>query len=327
MHKIFFLLAFITLLFTGHVDAQHRDTVIAYMKKFVIAPWLPLGSKITLSKDSADFIRMVTVPQSGADKHLFPVNDYYLNGAPKLQCNSNIGLIEAELQGICVEYFPDGKRKRISNYDKGALSGDITEYFPNGKLYLYGVYKNDTLIINRCNDSTGRILTENGNGIQVIYNEDFKHVIGSGSIKNGFKDGDWSGTLEDSISYTANYKAGDIVSGMSLSKSGRKYPFNKEYTAPDFAGGLHMLGAYLSKTIRYPRFAVENNIQGKVIVIFTVDQDGNLHNIHPLLKDDVLSREALRVMRLSPKWQPATSYGVPVTVVFATPIGFTLERN
>ncbi|MFC0514971.1 hypothetical protein ACFFGT_12210 [Mucilaginibacter angelicae] len=96
MSKIAVFLIIMIALGTGRANAQ-RDTVMAYMKKTIIAPWLPLGAIITRSKDSADFIRMVTVPQPGADKHLFPVNDYYLNGSPKLQCNSNTGLIEAEL--------------------------------------------------------------------------------------------------------------------------------------------------------------------------------------------------------------------------------------
>lgn len=326
MRKIAVFLIIMIVLGTGRANAQ-RDTVMAYMKKTIIAPWLPFGAIITRSKDSADFIRMVTFPRSGADKHLFPVNDYYLSGAPKLQGNSNIGLIEAELQGMCVEYFPDGKRKRISSYDKGALSGDVTEYFPNGKLYLSGVYKKDTLIINRCRDSTGRVLTENGNGTAVIYSEDFKHILGTGSIKNGVKDGDWTGTLEDTLSYTANYKNGGLVNGISTSKSGRKYPFSKEYTVPEFTGGMPMFGAYLAKSIRYPMTAIDDKIQGQVIVIFTVDPKGNLHDIRPLQGNAVLAREALRVMRLSPKWQPGTSYGVPVAVTYATPVSFTIARD
>ncbi|MFC0514972.1 TonB family protein [Mucilaginibacter angelicae] len=228
---------------------------------------------------------------------------------------------------MCVEYFPDGKRKRISSYDKGTLSGDVTEYFPNGKLYLSGFYKKDTLIINRCSDSTGRVLTENGNGIAVIYSEDFKHIAGAGSIKNGFKDGDWAGTLEDTLSYTAHYKNGEVINGISTAKSGRKYVFNKEYTAPEFAGGSQMYGAFLAKNIRYPMVAIDDKIQGQVIVVFTVDSNGNLHNIRPLQGNAVLAREALRVMHLSPKWQPGTNYGVPVAVVYATPVNFTIVRE
>ncbi|QEM03821.1 hypothetical protein DIU31_009965 [Mucilaginibacter rubeus] len=326
MRKVVPLLLIAIVLCTERVSAQ-RDTVMAYMKNFVAAPWLPSAAKITSSKDSADFIRMVSSPDISTDKLAFPVNDYYLNGNPKLQGYSNNGFVEAQLQGACIEYFPNGKRKCISNYDKGRLSGDITKYFPNGQFYLSGVYKKDTLIINKCSDSTGRVLAEDGNGTLVLYSDGFKNMIGSGPIKGGLKDGIWKGALNDTLSYDATYKNGNVIAGTSYAKSGNKYLFNKEYTAPDFAGGLNKLGSYLAKNIRYPSEALYKNIQGIAYITFLVDRKGFLNDIHPVQGNEMLAEEALRVVRLSPPWQPATSYGITVEVIHTVPISFSIARE
>lgn len=326
MRKIIPLLIILIILCTERVSAQ-RDTVMAYMKNFIVAPWLPLAAKITNNKDSADFIRMVSTPDSNADNHLFPVNDYYLNGKPKLQCSSNTGLIEAQLQGACIEYFPNGKRKRICNYDKGQLTGELTEYFPNGKYYLSGAYKRDTLLIYSCNDSTGKVLAENGNGVITFYSDDFKNTIGTGSIKDGLKDGTWNGTLNDTLRYEAIYKSGNVIKGNSYAKSGNRYSFNQEYTAPEFMGGLNKFGSYLAKSIVYPLEARNHNIQGRAILSFTVGRLGILRDIHSVQGNEILAKEALRVMRLCPPWQPATSYGVAVDVIYSVPISFSIANR
>lgn len=323
MRKVVPLLLIAIILCTERVSAQ-RDTIMAYMKNFTVAPWLAPSAKITNSKDSADFIRMVTTPDSSTDNQLFPVNDYYLNGKPKLQGVSNTGLIEAQLQGACIEYFPNGKRKRICNYEKGRLSGDITEYYPNGKIYLSGIYKKDTLIVAQCADSTGRVLAENGNGTIILYSDDFKNTIGTGPIKDGLKDNAWNGTLNDTLRYEATYKSGNLIAGNSYAKSGNKYSFNKEYTAPEFMGGLNKFGSFLAKSIVYPLEARNNNIQGRAILTFTVDRQGILHDIRSIQGNLILAQEALRVMRLSPPWKPATSYGITVDVIYSVPISFSL---
>lgn len=325
MRKIALLLTIIV--FCSECVIAQRDTVIAYMSNSNAAPWQPFKAKIVGSKDSADFIRMVTSPDISVSKTLFPVNEYYLNGNPKLQGNSNTGFIEAQFEGPCIEFFPNGKKKCICNYEKGRLSGNVIKYFPNGKIYLSGVYKKDTLIVARCSDSTGRVLVEDGNGTLVLYSDNFKYIIGSGPVKDGLKDAAWKGILNDTISYEATYKNGKVITGISNAKSGNKYQFNKEYTLPEFIGGLDKFGIYLAKTIIYPSFARDHNIQGKALISFYVDRQGDLHNIHSVLGNEILATEAVRVMRLSPRWQPATSYGIAMDAVHSVPISFTMATE
>ena len=78
----------------------------------------------------------------------------------------------------------------------------------------------------------------------------------------------------------------------------------------------------VSKT-EYPPLAVENGIKGRVIYEFRIDKKGKLCDIkliqsaHPLL-----DAEALRVLKKSPKWEPATTEGKPVEVLIQFPFTF-----
>ncbi|SCW48119.1 energy transducer TonB [Mucilaginibacter sp. NFR10] len=180
------------------------------------------------------------------------------------------------------------------------------------------------MTVSQCIDSTERTLAENGNGTVILYSDDFRYTIGTGPIKDGLKDGAWNVTLNDTLRYEATYKSGNVIAGNSYAKSGNKYSFNKEYTAPEFMGGLNKFGSYLAKSIVYPLEARNHNIQGRAILTFIVDRQGILRDIHSVQGNQILAQEALRVMRLSPPWKPATSYGVTVDVICSVPISFSL---
>jgi len=105
---------------------------------------------------------------------------------------------------------------------------------------------------------------------------------------------------------------------------------NAVYTAaarnPDFPGGEPALIAFLQKNIRYPAIDHQNHIQGKVYVQFVVEKDGALTDIKVMRSpSDAMSEEALRVLKLSPKWHPAEQDGLPARVQFTLPIGFVLD--
>ena len=96
---------------------------------------------------------------------------------------------------------------------------------------------------------------------------------------------------------------------------------------PSFPGGMQAFYHFLSNTVRYPADAREHNTQGKVIVQFVVEKDGTLTALK-LWKPvkDGLGEEALRVMKLSPKWNPGTQNGKAVRVAYSVPISFALAN-
>lgn len=95
---------------------------------------------------------------------------------------------------------------------------------------------------------------------------------------------------------------------------------------PKFPGGDKALYKYLQENIRYPDIARENNISGKVYVTFVVAKDGSLDKITVVRSaDPSLDKEAIRVVKLMPKWEPGKNNGRATPVQIGVPINFTLQ--
>ena len=95
---------------------------------------------------------------------------------------------------------------------------------------------------------------------------------------------------------------------------------------PQFPGGDDALYEFIYKNLKYPQTAKERKIQGKVYVQFTVDKDGAI--INPRVVRDIgggCGEEALRVVKMMPKWIPGEQSGKVVSMGFTLPFRFTLE--
>lgn len=97
-------------------------------------------------------------------------------------------------------------------------------------------------------------------------------------------------------------------------------------TPPSFPGGMEKFYSFLGKSIKYPAEAVKNNIQGKVFLSYVVEKDGSLSDIQLAAKmlGYGTDEEAIRVLKLSPKWNPGLMDGKPVAVKYNIPITFEL---
>jgi len=97
-------------------------------------------------------------------------------------------------------------------------------------------------------------------------------------------------------------------------------------TMPSFVGGEKALMEFLSKNIKYPEHAKMNNIQGRVIVQFDVDKDGSIVNIEIIRSvSPELDKEAIRVVKMMPKWNPGKQREKPVKTKYTLPITFKLS--
>lgn len=95
---------------------------------------------------------------------------------------------------------------------------------------------------------------------------------------------------------------------------------------PSFPGGEAALMQYLSKNIKYPPFAEENNIQGRVICTFVVERDGSVSDIRIARSvDPSLDKEAIRVVSGMPRWIPGRQNGQMVRVKYTLPVTFRLQ--
>lgn len=98
--------------------------------------------------------------------------------------------------------------------------------------------------------------------------------------------------------------------------------------APEFPGGISEFTSFVAKTIRYPIKSRTRGKDGRVLVTFVIEKDGSITNgkILRAVADDI-DAEALRVVNLSPKWNPGVVNGAPVRTQYTFPINFLRPIN
>jgi len=94
---------------------------------------------------------------------------------------------------------------------------------------------------------------------------------------------------------------------------------------PSYIGGPKAMNEFISTTIRYPVSAQRMRLGGTVFVAFVVNADGSISDVHAVkgFSGDC-DKEAERVVRSMPLWEPGRQDGKPVKVKFVVPIKFKL---
>lgn len=306
-------------------SAQKKPDTLVY--------YLQTDGKAVSQKADADYIRVVLSPDTSVDKDLFRINEFYPNGKRKLITNSRTNNLGLKFQGLALGYFPNGHKMFVRTYEAGNLTGDETDYYPNGKLYCTKTFADDhKILLNDCRDSTGNVLAESGNGKWIKFLEqNFTGAFLGGQIINGKEEGIWRGVKNDSTTLEYEYKRGDQISVTSFDKSGNEIA-PKIYTKPDqmpeFPGGEEAMCQFILKNTRYLAVAREENLQGLVMVSFTVEPDGSLTDVHNTA--DIgggAGMEVVRVINSSPKWHPAYQGSKPVRAIFNIGVDFTIEKK
>lgn len=96
---------------------------------------------------------------------------------------------------------------------------------------------------------------------------------------------------------------------------------------PVFTGGEGAMFKFLVDNIKYPAEAVEKNQEGRVLVRFVVDAEGNVTNVEVLRGvAPSLDAESVRVVESMPRWVPAKSDGRNVSCSYVLPITYKLPK-
>ncbi|MBD1365632.1 TonB family protein [Mucilaginibacter sp. ZT4R22] len=104
--------------------------------------------------------------------------------------------------------------------------------------------------------------------------------------------------------------------------------FMKVGQMPQFPGDEDAFDRYLAKTIRYPKAARDNNVQGRVILTFVIEKDGSVSDIKVLRGiGSGCDEEAVRAIKASPKWIAGRQNGKKVRTQFSVPVNFALESK
>ena len=95
---------------------------------------------------------------------------------------------------------------------------------------------------------------------------------------------------------------------------------------PEFPGGDAALNSFVQSHIRYPDEERSRRIEGNVLVVLVVKEDGSVSNVRvPVGVSSGLAKEALRVVKTLPKFSPGRLRGRAVRVYFHIPVSFSLK--
>lgn len=285
------------------------------------------GTAVKL-KDSADYVRVIQEPDSGST--FYNLFEYYPD-----QQKKRIGKLSSFEPNLIFEesmvsFYPNGKRKEITNYKRGKPVGLRYFYYKNGQLErtIVNIESKDQPDILGSKikfisyyDSTGVQLIEDGNGYYKHFDKK-ESSFEEGKYTEGLKDGVWKGTYEKSKeSYEELYDKGKFISGLLRSQNGDSTAYAKEEELPTFKGGMKSFYEFVGRTYKYPPAAQRAGVSGRVMISFVVEKNGTLSSAK-VVKDFGYGtgEEALKLIERSPKWIPGYQHGRPVRVVYNLPL-------
>jgi len=103
-------------------------------------------------------------------------------------------------------------------------------------------------------------------------------------------------------------------------------PFAAVEAKPTFQGGdANDFSKWVGEQLVYPQDAIDQKIEGKVILSFVVSKEGEIKDVTVLRGvNELLDAEAVRVVSASPKWEAGNQNGIPVAVKYTFPVIFRL---
>ena len=108
----------------------------------------------------------------------------------------------------------------------------------------------------------------------------------------------------------------------------RKDVFTVVEQQPSFTGGQEGYTRFLLENIKYPEDAIKKAVTGTVYITFIIEKDGSVTEVKVLRGiGSGCDEEALRVVKMMPKWNPGKQKGEPVAVQFNLPIKFKLDSH
>lgn len=123
----------------------------------------------------------------------------------------------------------------------------------------------------------------------------------------------------DDINLIKEHKE-EVVQEKPREEKKKEEVFTHVEQMPKFPGGDAELYKFISNNLNYPAMAIENNVQGRVVVQFVVTKDGSIGNVKVVRSvDRDLDNEAIRVCKKLPKFIPGKQNGQPVNVWYTLP--------
>jgi len=123
-----------------------------------------------------------------------------------------------------------------------------------------------------------------------------------------------------------------VLFSISLNAQVQNSPITEDTTVytivdrtPKFPEGIDAMYKFIYSKFNYEKLA-EIDVQGKIYIEFVVEKDGNLSNIKIIRSlDPFCDKEAIRIVRLMPKWKPGKLKNKKVRTKIEIPITIKLE--
>ena len=120
------------------------------------------------------------------------------------------------------------------------------------------------------------------------------------------------------------FHKGDLKSGISYLNSGKQYTFKKIAIDAEFSDGIDAFYLFVKKNLQQSETTKKRKVIGSVTVGFYIETNGTISDVkivRGLLKS--LDDEAIRVISLSPLWNPAYKFGIPIRTYKTFSVNFS----
>lgn len=311
--KKLFIYLFVLIL-TNTIYAQINTKKLFYVDAFFV----------TSNEKKFEYIK--EIEEYDTNKKAYSVNIYYKSGKIYLT-GTTLDKDKVILDGKCLYYFENGKKKRVANYENNKLIDKQYYYHENGVFKL----ESEVEVSKNKKESTLKILNYfDENNVQKVTNGEGEYVeegwndqTSTGTIKNFLKEGIWRGHLiGKKVSFTEQYNKGKLVVGHSLDSLNNKFTYNVVNERAHPKKGMNDFYNYLKKNDIIPK-NINSKITGKIIINIDINENGKLENVSAYTGDQYgITENAIQLISQYENWIPGKHRGVNVKTHLTLPIVF-----
>ena len=312
--KLPMCLIFLSVLFNGH--AQHYERYYDYR-------WQPcdaIAARFYTELDKKD--------------SLWERKDYFIHER-SLQMKGSYTDTSCKIaQGTFVYYYSNRSLQSQGNYKDGKKDGLWLDYYPNGMMqdsifYVMG-NKTGSAYAWHANgyQQDSAVWNSDGSGVEISW-FDNGSVASAGRYSAGYKqNGKWQYFHKNGkLSALELYRDGVLLDKQYFDENGNGMDTTNKDRAAIFPGGAKAWQNYLSRHLYFPaQYKFENADKAVVVVSAVIDEDGNVTDVEintPLYP--AFDEIALKVIKNSPKWQPAIQHNRRVKYRFLQAVYFTQD--
>ena len=274
------------------------------------------------SADDYKYIRVIKDYYS--EKNSYDFSDFYKSGTLQMAGTSaNKDYLQKE--GQFVYYYENGKKKSTTTYVETKPTGKEYNWYENGNLKSEIEYLKDAKELS-VNHKINQYWNQDGEKKIIDGNGDYKNSdklgFEEGLIKNGLRDGQWKGSINNlKITFIEIYKNGKFISGNSIDANKTEYSYTLPEEKPQPEKGIQHFYKHIGNNLNIPKEALLKRISGKIYLTFVIDTDGKIIETKIIRGLGYgLDEEAVRVVNNYKNWIPGKIKGKKVRVSYALPI-------